>query len=93
MSSYEIARATGVAQKSAWFVLQRLRFVMKAVRPGPMGEGPVEVDETWIGGKPKNMHVAKRLKMKTALHGYSEKATVMGNAGSGDTRGPGKGHP
>src|ERR1700722_16229230 len=47
VSSYEIARATGIAQKSAWFVLQRLRFVLKETRPvmlGESGERPVEVD-------------------------------------------------
>ena len=42
---YEIARATGIAQKSAWFVLQRLRFVMKDTRPVTLGVGPVETDE------------------------------------------------
>ena len=81
VSSYEIARATGIAQKSAWFVLQRLRFVMKDTRPIQLGgspERPVEVDETFIGGKPKNMHQSKRLQMKTALNGYAEKAIVVG---------------
>jgi transposase-like protein len=57
VSSYEIARATGIAQKSAWFVLQRLRLVLKEIRPVMMGETatPVEMDECFIGGKPKNM--------------------------------------
>jgi transposase-like protein len=81
VSSYEIGRATGIAQKSAWFVLQRLRFVLKDVRAIQLGndsENPVEVDETWIGGKPKNMHMSKRLAKKTAANGYDQKATVMG---------------
>ncbi len=81
VSSYEIARATGISQKSSWFVLQRLRHVLKNVHPVQLGKGensPVEVDECYLGGKPKNMHAAKRLKMKTAANGCAEKATVMG---------------
>jgi transposase-like protein len=48
VSSYEIARATGIAQKSAWFVLQRLRFVLKEIKPVMMGATgtPVEMDES-----------------------------------------------
>ena len=80
VSSYEIARATGIAQKSAWFVLQRLRLVMKDVRPVMMGATgtPVEMDECFIGGKPKNMHRSRRAKMQTALHGYAEKTPIFG---------------
>jgi transposase-like protein len=80
ISSYEIAKDIGVTQKSAWFMLQRIRLAMKngsVLKLGGTG-GPVEVDETFIGGKPKNMHAAKRLKMKTALDGYAEKAIVVG---------------
>jgi transposase-like protein len=79
VSSYEIARATGIAQKNAWFVLQRLRFVMKDTRPVLMGEsGPVEMDECFIGGKPKNMHRSKRLKRQIGMDGYAEKTAVFG---------------
>jgi transposase-like protein len=56
VSSYEIARDLGITQKSAWFVLQRLRFILKDVTVVPMGKGPdnpVEMDEAFIGGKPK----------------------------------------
>jgi transposase-like protein len=81
ISSYELARDLGVTQKSAWFMLQRLRLALKAKDFGfKLGEsgGPVEVDETFIGGKPKNMHRAKRLKLKTGQNGYAEKAIVVG---------------
>lgn len=79
VSSYEIARATGIAQKSAWFVLQRLRFVLKDTRPMMMGEaGPVEMDECFIGGKPKNMHRSKRLKRQVGENGYADKTPVFG---------------
>jgi transposase-like protein len=81
VSSYEIARSTGIAQKSAWFVLQRLRFVLKDTRPVMLGEGaesPVEVDECFIGGKPKNMHRKRRLQRQVAAYGFAEKTPVFG---------------
>jgi transposase-like protein len=79
VSSYEIARATGIAQKNAWFVLQRLRLVLRDIRPVMMGEeNPVEVDECFIGGKPKNMHRRKRLQRSIATNGYADKTAVFG---------------
>ena len=64
ISSYEIARSIGVTQKSAWFMLQRIRLAMKnqsLLKLGNQG-GPVEMDETFIGGKLKNMHKSKKPK-------------------------------
>src|SRR6202790_1788182 len=61
ISSYEIARDLGVTQKTAWFILHRLRLVVKApttatkIGGGPEGLG-AEADESFIGGKLKNMH-------------------------------------
>lgn len=78
VSSYELGRAIGVRQQSAWFMLHRIREAMKSGTFAKMGHGPVEVDEAFVGGKPKNMHADKRLKMKTAENGYAEKAVVMG---------------
>jgi transposase-like protein len=80
ISSYEIHRDLKVTQKSAWFMLHRIRLALKNGTWAKLGGcgGPVEVDETFVGGKPKNMHAAKRLKMKTALNGYAEKAIVVG---------------
>ncbi len=82
VSSYEIGRATGIAQKSAWFVLQRLRLVLKDTRPVMMGAaeeaGPVEMDECFVGGKPKNMHRSRRLKLRLAENGYAEKTAIFG---------------
>jgi transposase-like protein len=53
VSSYEVARDLDVTQKSAWFVLQRLRFVLKDVTPVKMGGTgtPVQMDESFHGGK------------------------------------------
>ena len=80
ISSYEIARDLKVTQKSAWFMLHRIRLALKNGTWDMLGEtgGPVEVDETFIGGKPKNMHSKRRLKMQTAQNGYAEKAIVVG---------------
>lgn len=80
VSSYEIARATGIAQKSAWFVLSRLRLVLKVASPVLMGATvtPVEMDETFIGGKPKNMHRSRRLKQRIGTNGFAEKTAIFG---------------
>jgi transposase-like protein len=78
VSSYEVSRDLGISQKAAWFVLQRLRHVLKDVTVIPM-KGPAEADETFIGANPKNMHRAKRLKVKAGLKGgHAEKTIVFG---------------
>jgi transposase-like protein len=79
VSSYEIARNVGVTQKSAWFMLHRIREAMKNQSLKKLGRtgGPVEVDETFIGGKAKNMHKSKRQNVVKSDF-YSDKAVVMG---------------
>ena len=72
ISSYEVGRALGVTQKTAWFMLQRLRLAMQSgsfMKMGGKG-GSVEVDETFIGGKARNMHFEKKIRMLGA--GQSE---------------------
>ncbi len=59
VSSYEVHRAIGVTQKSAWFMIHRIRVAMETGSLEKLS-GNVEVDETFIGGKAKNMHKAKR---------------------------------
>ena len=80
ISSYELHRALGVTQKSAWFMLHRIRLAMESQSfekmGGPEG-GPVEVDETYVGGRVKNMHRSKRSKTQ-AMQGGAGKAIVMG---------------
>lgn len=74
ISSHELARALGVTQKSAWFMLHRIRLAMQAGGFEKMG-GEVEVDETFIGGRARNMHKGRR---KVKGRGQVGKAVVMG---------------
>lgn len=63
ISSYEIARALGVTQKTAWFMMHRIRLAMVSnsfMKMGGEESGPVELDETFVGGEPKNRHQSKR---------------------------------
>jgi transposase-like protein len=60
VSSWEIHRAIGVTQKTAWFMLQRARLAMQDKETGGKLGGEVEVDETFIGGLSRNMHKDKR---------------------------------
>jgi transposase-like protein len=68
ISSYELARAIGVTQKTAWFMLSRIRLAMHDEEPGILS-GDVEVDETYIGGKARNMHQDRRKKLQTSKYG------------------------
>ncbi len=76
ISSYELGRATGVTQKSAWFMLHRIRVAMDAGGLGKM-DGIVEADEAYIGGVAKNMHAHKR-KQRVEGRGAVDKVAVMG---------------
>src|SRR5947199_7757716 len=64
ISSYEVHRDLGVTQKTAWFMLHRIRLAMQ--ESGGTLCGEVEVDETFIGGKARNMHKRER---KEKIHG------------------------
>lgn len=76
ISSYEIARGIGVTQKSAWFMLHRIRLAMQTGTFQKLS-GDVEVDETFLGGKAKNMHKEVR-ERKIHGRGPSGKIIVMG---------------
>ncbi|MCY2952223.1 MAG: IS1595 family transposase [Planctomycetota bacterium] len=80
ISSYEIHRALGITQKSAWFMQHRIRLAMQSegsVKIGGAGGAGVEVDETFIGGLARNMHKSRRDKVITGTGG-SGKTVVMG---------------
>src|SRR5215213_11497333 len=59
ISSYELARALGVTQKTAWFMLHRIRLAMRT-KTFEQLKGTVEVDETYIGGSARFMHKSKK---------------------------------
>jgi transposase-like protein len=82
ISSHELASAIGVTQKSAWFMLHRIR---KAMEVGGLDkfDGPAEADTSYVGGRAANMHAKRRAKVvqgrgasgKTAIHGVLQRAT------------------
>ncbi|OQW36526.1 MAG: hypothetical protein A4E19_15300 [Nitrospira sp. SG-bin1] len=77
VSSYEVHRALKVTQKTAWFMLHRLRLALQKGSIDRKLMGDVEVDETYIGGQARNMHVDKQIKMKRT-EGFFRKAVVIG---------------
>src|SRR5205809_928371 len=79
ISSYEIHRALGVTQKSAWFMMHRIRKAMQSGSFQKLGGngGEIEADETFIGGKARNMHLSKRQRRITGTGG-KDKTAVMG---------------
>ncbi|MEO7145611.1 MAG: IS1595 family transposase [Bryobacteraceae bacterium] len=82
ISSYEVHRAIGITQKSAWFLDHRIRFAL-GMDSGEKLSGHVEADETFIGGKARNMHVEKRARRITGTGG-KDKTAVMGVLERGD---------
>ena len=90
VSSYEMARSIGITQKSAWFMLHRLRKAMETnAFNGPLGgtSAPVEVDESFVGGDPKFFHKSRREKMRKEVrtertqeyqNRYTHKTSVIG---------------
>jgi transposase-like protein len=76
ISSYEVHRALGVTQKTAWFMLHRIRLAMQTKTFGKLG-GDVEIDETYIGGKARNMHASKRARIGTHSR-WAGKVAVLG---------------
>jgi transposase-like protein len=77
ISSMEIHRSLGISQKSAWHMAHRIRFALHQGSFDSMLTGEVEADETFIGGKARNMHVLKRERRITGTGG-KDKTAVMG---------------
>ena len=76
ISSYELSRSIGVTQKTAWFMLHRIRLAMQ---DGSIEKfsGKVEADETFIGGRARNMHADKKAKIQKG-RGSIGKVAVLG---------------
>jgi len=77
ISSYEVHRAIGITQKSAWFMDHRIRYALGMGPAEGKLSGHVEADETFIGGKARNMHLSKRARRITGTGG-KDKTAVMG---------------
>lgn len=78
VSSYEIARDLRVTQKTAWFMLHRIRYAMQR-KHGRKLSGEVEVDESYIGGKARNMHRSRKLRVLEGKGGgMAGKVAVQG---------------
>ncbi len=77
ISSHELGRATGITQKSAWFVLHRVRLAMQTGTFEKLS-GEVEADETYIGGKGFNMHKSRKAKYDGKRGIAMNKTAVMG---------------
>jgi len=82
ISSWEIHRSLGVTQKTAWFLLHRIRLATKDTRSHKFGfGGPVEGDETFIGPNPQKMHKSRKAKIQARdgfKGGYVGKTAVQG---------------
>jgi hypothetical protein len=81
VSSWEVHRSLGITQKCAWHMLHRIRLAMQDDFSGGMLGGEVEVDETFIGGKSRNMHKDRRQRAIQGKRGVplnSNKAIVLG---------------
>ena len=76
ISSYELHRALGVTQKTAWFMLQRIRLAMQ--KGGGLFKGEVEVDENFIGGRARKMNAKQRARRKTQGSGQWNLEPVQG---------------
>src|ERR1035437_4852902 len=76
ISSYEVHRAIGITQKSAWFMDHRIRLALTMGSFNKLS-GQIEADETFIGGKARNMHADKRA-VKITGTGGKDKVAVMG---------------
>ena len=85
ISSHELGRSVGLTQKSAWFVLHRVRLAMQTGTFAKFS-GEVEVDETFVGGLAKNMHKNVRKRTITGTGGKDKTAVIGLRERSGDLK-------
>jgi transposase-like protein len=81
ISSWEIHRAIGITQKSAWFLLHRIRLAMQDEYWGGKLGGEVEADETFIGGKARNMHKDRKQRAQKETGRITGKTIAFGAFG------------
>lgn len=81
ISSCQLARDLGITQKTAWFVLHRIREALKE-KSRALLEGPVQADETFVGGKNKNRHADKKVK-ESQGRSVKDKTPVFGLLSNG----------
>jgi transposase-like protein len=77
ISSYEVSRDLGVSQKSAWHMMHRIRLAMQDDLTGGTLNGEIEVDETFIGGKVRNMHKDRKRRVQQKSR-TGDKTIVLG---------------
>jgi transposase-like protein len=85
ISSHELGRALGITQKSAWFVLHRIRLAMQTKSFEKLS-GEIEVDESFIGGKARNMHLKERRRKITGTGGVNKTAVLGFRDRDGEVR-------
>lgn len=85
ISSYNLAEELDITQKSAWFLLSRIRYAMEHETFLKEMEGVVEIDETFIGGKNKNRHWDKKIK-GTQGRSFKDKTPVVGFLSNGKVK-------
>lgn len=78
VSSYELAKDLGITQKSAWFLVHRLREVMQESAASPKLSGEIEADETFVGGNVRNMHRNSKRSIQAKNEGNWGKTIVLG---------------
>lgn len=84
-SSWELHRTLGVTQKTAWFMGHRIRLAMQDELTGGSLSGEVEVDETFIGGKARNMHRDRKRRVQALGRNTGGKTVVLGMLERGKT--------
>jgi transposase-like protein len=80
ISSWELSRSLGVTQKTAWFMLHRIRLAMQSKTFNKLGGegGEVDVDETFVGGKIRNVHASRKRRVQREHGQKGAKADVLG---------------
>ena len=84
ISSYEISRATGLSQKSTWFMLQRIRLALEGENGGKL-DGEIEFDEIYIGGKSRNVSALSRFTCSDmSMSRFSPTRAISGDSGEAE---------